>query len=83
LAFLVTQFFQPVLAAVGHDWTFWIFATCVVVVLAFSVFFVPETKGKTLEEIQRMFRKSREDEDSLIRDSTISQNVYEQDVVIH
>ncbi len=52
LAALIAQFFGPVDAALGHHWTFWIFAICTVAVLVFCVFFVPETKGKSLEEIQ-------------------------------
>ena len=52
MAFVVTRFFSPMVAALGQDWTFWIFSMFISAVSAFALFFVPETKGKTLEDIQ-------------------------------
>lgn len=63
LAFCVTEFYGPVSKAVGPAATFWAFASILVLVLAFCVFFVPETKGKSLEEIQQLFRSDQRDDD--------------------
>ncbi|XP_015120401.1 facilitated trehalose transporter Tret1 [Diachasma alloeum] len=52
MAFVVTRFYSPVDAALGSDWTFWIFAIICAVGVAFVLLVVPETKGKSLEEIQ-------------------------------
>ena len=52
MAFVVTRFFSPMVAALGQDWTFWIFSMFISAVVAFAIFFIPETKGKTLEDIQ-------------------------------
>ncbi|CAH2266503.1 jg23629 [Pararge aegeria aegeria] len=50
--FMVTTAFGALLEAVGGHVAFWFFScTCACAVL-FTIFFVPETKGKTLLEIQ-------------------------------
>lgn len=65
LAFLVTEFFGPVSAEVGATGTFWVFATVLTLVMGYTVFFIPETKGKSLEDIQQYFRGvAAEDEES-------------------
>lgn len=52
LAFLVTKFYIDVKNAVGGDVTFYIFSAISLAGTVFIYFFVPETKGKTLEQIQ-------------------------------
>ncbi|KAJ8879146.1 hypothetical protein PR048_019752 [Dryococelus australis] len=51
LAFVVTKFFADMVAAFGTHTTFWIFAVLSLLGIAFVYFVVPETKGKTTEEI--------------------------------
>lgn len=51
-AFLVTKFFADLVATCGSDVTFWIFAAVSAVGITFS-WNIPETKGKTFEEIQQ------------------------------
>ena len=63
LAFLVTEFFQPISEEVGKAWSFWFFASILLLVMAFTVFVIPETKGKTLDEIQQHFRGTQSSED--------------------
>ena len=43
-----------------HGFPFWIYAVFCVVSVAFIWRFVPETKGKTLEEIERSWLKGKE-----------------------
>jgi len=65
LAFLVTEFFQPISKEVGIAWSFWFFASVLLLVMAFTVFVIPETKGKTLDEIQQHFRGTTRSEDQV------------------
>ena len=63
LAFLVTLFFVPMKDTMGTAPTFWLFAGFLLAVMIFAIFYVPETKGKSLEEIQALFfRGGFEDE---------------------
>lgn len=52
LAFLVTKFYIDISNAVGGDVTFYIFSAISLAGTVFIYFMVPETKGKTLEQIQ-------------------------------
>jgi len=54
-AWVVSQFFLSVVDAVGESVTFWIFAALSVVCLVWIVAKVPETRGRTLEEIEAMW----------------------------
>lgn len=52
LAFIVTKTFVNLKDALGSGQTFWLFAGITVVGFIFVFVFVPETKGKSLNEIQ-------------------------------
>ena len=54
LAFLITLTFSSISEAIGIGQTFWIFAGISLVGVFFTFFVIPETKGKSLAEIQRM-----------------------------
>ena len=41
--------------------TFWLYGAVCLVGTIYTIFFVPETKGKTIEEIQQMFSSSSEE----------------------
>jgi sugar porter (SP) family MFS transporter len=56
-AWLVSQFFLSLVDAIGESATFWLFAGLCVVCLVWIVKKVPETKGRTLEEIEDMWGK--------------------------
>lgn len=54
LAFLITKYFNTISNSIGIGQTFWIFTGLSLLGTAFVVFVVPETKGKSMAEIQRM-----------------------------
>jgi sugar porter (SP) family MFS transporter len=56
LAFLVTKFYGPVSDAVGKSTTFWFFGICCIFGALHVIFFVPETKGKSTEQILQEMR---------------------------
>ncbi|WP_411031238.1 sugar porter family MFS transporter [Spongiimicrobium sp. 3-5] len=53
---LISQF-TPVLLEMGESFTFWIFMVNAIILLIFTYKMIPETKGKTLEEIEQMWKK--------------------------
>jgi SP family facilitated glucose transporter-like MFS transporter 8 len=53
LAFIVTRFYSDLALSFGTHTTFWIFSVISVIGTVFVFFLVPETKGKTLDEIQK------------------------------
>lgn len=54
LAFLITSTFTAMNNAFGNGQTFWVFTFFCFMGVLFVFFFVPETKGKSLPDIQRM-----------------------------
>lgn len=54
---LITQFFPVLLGSVGGAFTFWLFMVNAVLLFIFTYKMIPETKGKTLEEIEQSWRK--------------------------
>jgi sugar porter (SP) family MFS transporter len=57
-AFLVAQFFLSLVDAIGESTTFFLFAALCVVSFVFVWYLVPETKGRSLEEIQERWVKN-------------------------
>ncbi|XP_026731360.1 facilitated trehalose transporter Tret1-like isoform X1 [Trichoplusia ni] len=51
--FIVTKTFHNIIDAIHMYGTVWLFAVICLVGLFFVIFFVPETRGKSLEEIER------------------------------
>jgi hypothetical protein len=47
--------FLPLVSKHGYSTMFFLFASFTIVYLVTVTFFLPETKGKTLEEIERYF----------------------------
>ena len=54
-AWLVTQFFLTLVDRIGEPATFWLFAGFSALAFVFISRLVPETRGKTLEEIESMW----------------------------
>ncbi|XP_049809579.1 facilitated trehalose transporter Tret1-like [Schistocerca nitens] len=59
MSFLVTRFFEDISSAVGNYGPFFLFAACSLLASFHVYFLLPETKGKTLEEIQVMLESGR------------------------
>lgn len=59
LTFLVSSTFTVLSDSIGIGQTFWIYAGCSFVGIFYVYFMVPETKGKSLAEIQIMLAKKR------------------------
>lgn len=55
LAFGVTKLYQNLVDMVKPGWTLWAFAITCIIGIIFVYFFVPETKDRTLQEIQNEF----------------------------
>lgn len=53
LAFIITKTFKNLNEGMGSGGTFWLFAGLTALGVFFVFFFVPETKGKSLNEIQQ------------------------------
>ncbi|XP_064543960.1 facilitated trehalose transporter Tret1-2 homolog [Drosophila montana] len=63
-AFLVTKLFPLLKNSIGSAPTFWIFAGIAVIAFVYSLICVPETKGKTLPEIQLLLAGGKKNNDT-------------------
>lgn len=68
LAFIVTKFYNNLIEAIGNDSPFYIFSGVSLVGTLFVFFFVPETKGKSHAEVQRMLNGEKENSSSSSKD---------------
>lgn len=57
---LLAMFFLPLSHALGMGFTYWLFAVCSFAYLLAAYFLLPETKTKSLEEIQLHFQQKRD-----------------------
>jgi SP family galactose:H+ symporter-like MFS transporter len=54
---LVSLTFLSLVGAIGRPFTFWLYAAVGVAAIVFVYFLVPETKGRSLEDIQQLWIK--------------------------
>ena len=59
---VITGFYQSFESTVGPYTAWWVFAFLSFVGIFFVLFFLPETKGKTLEEIEMYFKSKKHNE---------------------
>ncbi|XP_049280376.1 facilitated trehalose transporter Tret1-like isoform X1 [Anopheles funestus] len=59
LSFMMTKTFNPLRNGLGEAGTFWLFAGFCLIGAIFVFLFVPETKGKTFEQIQKRLASSK------------------------
>ncbi len=55
IAFLITKEFPVLVEVTSHYVGFWIFSGMSFLAILFVIFFIPETKGKSLEQIEQYF----------------------------
>lgn len=55
--YFVSQFFPIFLESIGSAYTFWLFMIMSIIAFVFVWKIVPETKGKSLEEIEKIWQK--------------------------
>lgn len=55
----MVKFFPPVVDALGLHGCIYLFALCCFLALIYVFVVVPETRGRSLADIERMFEKSR------------------------
>jgi hypothetical protein len=53
----VSLTFLTLLQGIGAPKTFWLYGLCAIGAWIFSYSLVPETKGRTLEQIEQFWRK--------------------------
>jgi sugar porter (SP) family MFS transporter len=58
--FLVSVTFLSLIGAIGRPFTFWLYATIGILALIFCLTLVPETKGRTLEQIEAYWMHGRQ-----------------------
>lgn len=59
-SFLVTKSFHDMNSTMGRCGTFWFFSSMCLLCGTFSVFYLPETKGKSFSQIQKMLSATSE-----------------------
>jgi SP family facilitated glucose transporter-like MFS transporter 8 len=59
MSFLVAVFFPTIADAIGMEYTFFIFGACCFFGAIYIIIFLPETKGKSLYEIQKLLTNER------------------------
>ena len=58
-AFAVTASYEHLLQALGIHWCFWLFGLFCLIATVVITLYVPETKGRSLDEIQQLFAKDK------------------------
>ncbi|XP_015127531.1 facilitated trehalose transporter Tret1 [Diachasma alloeum] len=58
-AFIATKRFQPLLDSTSEEFIFFLHAFLVFLMFVYTIIVIPETKGKTLQEIQTMLMKKK------------------------
>ena len=60
-SFIVTQTYQSMADTLSIQGAYWFYAGCCFFAFIFVYFFLPETKGRTLEEMEAMFDQDKQD----------------------
>ena len=67
-SFIVATVFPIELEYLGSGNTYFIFAGWIILCLAFTIKYIPETKGKSLEELEEMLLKKPDRKESLVEE---------------
>jgi hypothetical protein len=76
VTFLVVRFFPDMLLWLGKDVTFFLFAGCTLLSIVFVYFLLPETKGKTMEEMEKLFNGNKNSNSDSKEPSEINNDVF-------
>jgi len=61
MTFFVLKFFPSIYMSIGFHGTFWIYAAVALLGGLFGYILVPETKGKSLKEIESYFKRDNDE----------------------
>jgi SP family arabinose:H+ symporter-like MFS transporter len=70
--YVVSQSFPMLLSAIGSAYTFWIYMIMALFAFVFVWKLVPETKGKSLEEIEKYFLHAEDNVSVHLKQSTLN-----------
>ena len=70
--FVITQTYPLMSQTVGNYGTFWVYGSFIAIALMVIVIYVPETKDRSLEEIQQFFRSNINTDGSSMLDNAES-----------
>lgn len=82
IAFIVTKFFSNVTDTIGVGQTFFVFAAFAASCTIFVWRFVPETKGKSFNDIQRSLGCSSDENNTVSDDNTTTTNASQNTIAI-
>jgi len=57
--YVVSQSFPPLLNSAGPAATYWVFGAMSLITVIFTWLFIPETKGRSLEQIEALWHKKQ------------------------
>jgi facilitated trehalose transporter len=66
MSFMMTKFFQDIILRLGNDGVYFLFGGFCLLGFIYIFLFVPETKGKTLDEIQAGFADKNDEVEALL-----------------
>ena len=73
-AFIITMTLDKMTASIQYYGVMWLFGGCCIALSVFAFFFIPETKGKSFEEIQAYFEnrsKAKTVDSAVTRESSV------------
>ncbi|XP_025987206.1 facilitated trehalose transporter Tret1 [Solenopsis invicta] len=70
-AFVASKTYQSLVDIITEKYVFWIYAVIMLISLIYSLIVVPETKGKTLQEIQDMMIAGRSQQSRITQQSRV------------
>lgn len=81
-AFIVTKFFSNIRDAIGIGETFFLFAVFAIICTIFVWLTVPETKGRSFREIQRLLGSAQDSDNNDQDDNTTVTSVSQNTIIV-
>ena len=70
-AFLTSKTYQPMVDLLGEKYVFWFYSVLMLFLTIYSIVILPETKGKSLQEIQQMLKKRKDSIDCIKKKESV------------